>query len=52
MATGVSQHVGNLVRHLRLFKKFIFCKTEANFTEISRKHVFTGSNRNAIKNIV
>ena len=31
---------------------FIFSKTAANFLEISRKHVFTASNRNIIKNKV
>ena len=32
------------------FQKIILCKTAANFTEISRKHVFAASNRNIIKN--
>ena len=48
MVTVVSQHV----RHLGFFKKFILHKTAANFTEISRKHVFVASNRNIIKNRV
>ena len=36
------------------FKIFIIIlrKTAANFTEISRKHVFAASNRNIIKNRV
>ena len=46
MATVVSQHV----RHIGFFKKIDFHKTAANFTEISRKHVFAASNRNIIKN--
>ena len=33
-------------------KKTIFHKIAANFTEISRKHVFAASNRNTIKNRV
>ena len=48
MATAVSQHV----RHLGFFKTFIFSKTVANFLKISRKHVFTASNSNIIKNRV
>ena len=48
MATVVSQHV----RRLGFFKDFILSKTAANFTEISRKHVFAASNRNIIKNRV
>ena len=45
MTTVISQHV----RHLGFFKNFILRKTAANFTEISRKHVFAVSNRNIIK---
>ena len=48
MATINSQHV----RHLRFFKNFIFSKNAANFLEISRKHMFTASNTNIIKNRV
>ena len=50
MATVVSQHVRHIGRHLGFFKHFILRKTAANFTEISRKHVFAASNRNIIKN--
>ena len=54
MATVVSQHVRHLGRHLRrhlgFFKKTVLCKTAANFTEISRKHVLAASNRSIIKN--
>ena len=50
MATVVSQHVHHLGRHLGLFKKIISYKSAANFTEISRKHMFAASNRNIIKN--
>ena len=40
-------------RHcLEFVKKYILRKTEANFPEIGRKHVFTSSNRNMIKNRV
>ena len=46
MATVVSQHV----RHLGFFKFFISRKVAANFTEISRKHVFAASNRKKIRN--
>ena len=46
MATVVSQHVHHLGRHLRFFK------TATNFTGISRKHVFIGSNRKTIENRV
>ena len=49
MATAVSQHVRHIGRHLG-FKKIISRKTAANFTEISRKHVFAASIRNIIKN--
>ena len=48
MATVISQHIflpG-------FFKNLIFNKNAANFFEISRKHVFTASNRNIIKNRV
>ena len=48
MTTVVLQHVC----HLGLFKNFILRKTAANFTEISRKHVFAASNGNIIKNRV
>ena len=48
MATGISQHGC----HLGFFKDFIFSKTAANFLKIRRKHVFTSSNRNIIKNRV
>ena len=48
MAMVISQDVG----HLGFFKNFILCKTAANFTEISRKHVFATSNRNLIMNRV
>ena len=48
METANSQHV----RHLGFFKNFILCKTAANFTEISRKHVFAASNRDIIENRV
>ena len=50
MATVVSQRVRHLGRHLGFFKNYILRKTAANFTEISRKHVFAASNRNIIKN--
>ena len=46
MATAVSQNN----RYLGFFKNIIFSKTAANFLEISRKHVFTASNTNIIKN--
>ena len=46
MATVVSQHV----RHLGFFKNFILSKTAAIFTGISRKHVFSASNRDTIEN--
>ena len=48
MATVVSQHV----RHLGFFKNLIFSNNAANFFEISRKHVFTASNKNISKNRV
>ena len=35
---------------LRFLKIFIFGKTAGNFLGISRKHVFTASNGNVIKN--
>ena len=53
MATVVSQHVRrHFGRHLGFLKNFILRKTSANFTEISRKHVFAASNRNIIENRV
>ena len=52
MATVVSQHVHHLGRHLGFSKIFISRKTAANFTEISRRHVFAASNRNKFKNRV
>ena len=50
MATVVSQHVRHLSHHIYLgiFKNF-FSKTAANVLEISRKHVFTASNRNIFR---
>ena len=45
MATVISQHVRHLGRHLGFFKNFFLRKTAANFTEISRKHVFAASKR-------
>ena len=50
MATVVSQHVRHIGRHLGFFENFILRKIEANFTEISRKHVFAASNKDVIKN--
>ena len=35
-----------------ILKTFIFSKNAANFLKISRKHVFTASNMNVIKNRV
>ena len=52
MATVVSQHVRHIGRNLVFFENFILRKIAANFTEISRKHVFAASNRNIIKNRV
>ena len=52
MATVVSQHVRHFGRHLGFCKNSILLKTSANYTEISRKHLFAASNRNIIKNIV
>ena len=52
MATVVSQHVCHTGRHLGFFENFILRKIAANFTEISRKHVFAASNRKIIKNRV
>ena len=52
MASVVSEHVRHIGRHLGFFKNFVLRKTVANFTEISRKHVFAASNRNIIKNRV
>ena len=48
----VSEHVHHIGRHLGFFKNFILHKAAANFTEISREHVFAASNRNIIKNRV
>ena len=48
MATVILQHVC----HLGFFQNFILCKTAANFTEISKKHVFAASNRNIVENKV
>ena len=50
MTTVVLQHVHHIGRHLGFFKIFILRKIAANFTEISRKHVFAASNRKRIKN--
>ena len=53
MATVVSQHVCHLGNHLGFFKNFVLRKNAANFSEISRKHVFEDfSNRNIIENRV
>ena len=52
MATVVSQHVRHLGRHLGFSKIFISHQTAANFTGISRKHMFAASNRNTIENKV
>ena len=52
MATVVSQHVRHFGCHLRIFKYYIFSKIATNFLEISRKHIFTASNGNIIKNKV
>ena len=52
MATVVSQHGRHLGRHLGFFKNFIFSKIAANFLENNRKHVFTASSRNIVKNRV
>ena len=49
MATVASQHQ---VRYLGFFKNFILRKTAANFTKISRKHVFAISNMDIFKNKV
>ena len=49
MATVVSQHVRHFGRHLGFFKTLILRKIAANFTEISRKHVFPASNRNIVR---
>ena len=50
MAPVVSQHVRHFGRHLGFFINFILRKIAANFTKISRKHVFPASNRNIIEN--
>ena len=52
MPTVDSQHVRHIGRHLGFFKNSILHKIAANFTEISRKHVFAASNRKIIKNRV
>ena len=52
MATAVSQHVRRLGRYLGFFTNFILKRNCSQFLEISRRHVFTGSNRNIIKNKV
>ena len=52
MVTVVSQHVRHIGRHLGFFENSILRKIAANFTEISRKHVFAASNRIIIKNRV
>ena len=52
MATVISQKVRDIGRHIGFFKIFILHKIAANFTEISRKHVFVASNRKIIKNRV
>ena len=49
MATVDSQNVRHLGRHLGFFKKFLLRKTAANFTEISRKHMFAASDMILIK---
>ena len=50
MATVVLQHVRHIGHHLSFFENFLLRKISANFTEISRKHVFAALNRNIIKN--
>ena len=52
MATVVPQHVRHVGRHLEFFNDFILCKTAANITRISRKHVFAASNSKTIENRV
>ena len=52
MATVVWQHVRHIGCLLGFFKIFVLRKIAANFTEISRKHVFAASNMNMIKNSV
>ena len=52
MAIFPSQHVRHLGRHPGFFKNFILRKTAYNFTGISRKHVFSASNRKIIENRV
>ena len=52
MATVVSIHVRHFGLNLGFFKNFILRKIAANFTEISRKHVFPASNRSIIANRV
>ena len=51
MATVVSQHFRHVGIHLWFFKKFILRKNCSNFTEISRKHVFTALKVDAKKKI-
>ena len=52
MTTVVLQHVSYLGRNLGFFKKCIFSKIAANFPELRRRHMFTDTNRNIIKNRV
>ena len=52
METAVLQHFCHLGRHLEFIKNFIFYKNAANFIQISRKHMFTASDTNMIKNRV
>ena len=52
MATVISQHVHHLGCHLGFLKNIILSKNAANFLKISRKHVFTASKWNIIKNRV
>ena len=52
MATGVSQKGRHNGCHPEFSKIFILRQIAANFTEISRKHVFAASNRKIIKNRV
>ena len=49
---GCLQHVRHIGRHLGFFENCILCKIAANFTKISRKHMFAASNKNIIKNRV
>ena len=52
MVAMVAMSIAGLGRHLRFFKNFILRKTVANFSEISRKHVFAALNKNVSKNRV